>query len=279
MACLSPIGGWEAAKVNPTGKRSVVFRPQDGLVDRPVSIPCMKCSGCLADKALSLSIRGYHESMLHDRSCFLTLTYSDDNLPSDGKVDPEHLSLFLKRLRKQYGKLLYIACGEYGESTLRPHYHAIIFGHDFYTGEERICTSIDDQQYTNSNIEKIWGLGHITIAECSLSTIMYVCGYVYKKVGDTDCFQSLSRRPAVGKKWLEKYGENLARTGTVVMEGREYQIPPQYFTWAESLLAPVKKQRKQYAAEHPTYKKPWQSRDSRIINKSAKLSTRKRGKL
>ena len=37
---------------------------------------------------------------------------------------------FIKRLRKDYD-IKYFACGEYGDKTLRPHFHAILFGVNF----------------------------------------------------------------------------------------------------------------------------------------------------
>jgi hypothetical protein len=39
----------------------------------------------------------------------------------------------MKRLRKKYShkKLSFYHCGEYGEKQGRPHYHAIIFNHQF----------------------------------------------------------------------------------------------------------------------------------------------------
>ena len=38
-----------------------------------------------------------------------------------------------KRLRDRvgYGRFRFYACGEYGETTNRPHYHAILFNYDF----------------------------------------------------------------------------------------------------------------------------------------------------
>ena len=61
---------------------------------------------------------------------FLTLTYNDDNLPSDVGLHKDDLQRFFKRLRKALDtkKIRYFACGEYGDTTSRPHYHAIVFG-------------------------------------------------------------------------------------------------------------------------------------------------------
>ena len=69
---------------------------------------------------------------MHAQSAFITLTYADEYLPSDGKLKYLDFQLFMKRLRKYCGKeISFFMCGEYGEKTARPHYHACIFGYDF----------------------------------------------------------------------------------------------------------------------------------------------------
>ena len=76
-----------------------------------------------------------HEASLHERNCFLTLTFDDLHLPASGSVNVRDVQLFLKRFRKALTyrnmKIRFFACGEYGDKNLRPHYHLIIFGYDF----------------------------------------------------------------------------------------------------------------------------------------------------
>ena len=66
---------------------------------------------------------------MHPHNAYITLTYNDDHLPANGSLQPRDLQLFWKRLRKaRTPGIRYYACGEYGDQTARPHYHAIIFG-------------------------------------------------------------------------------------------------------------------------------------------------------
>lgn len=70
------------------------------------------------------------ESYMHAESMFCTLTYSDEHLPPGANLSPRDIGLFLKRLRKSLPgiEVRYFIAGEYGDQTLRPHYHAILFG-------------------------------------------------------------------------------------------------------------------------------------------------------
>ena len=93
------------------------------------------------------AVRCMHESQLHDKNCFLTLTYNDENLPTIPCIDMEtgeiletrqpslnkrDICLFMKDLRKRFGAgIRFFQCGEYGEKFARPHHHMILFGFDF----------------------------------------------------------------------------------------------------------------------------------------------------
>lgn len=58
----------------------------------------------------------------------MTLTYEVE--PPNRTVQKAELQKFFKRLRKAIAprRIKYYACGEYGETFGRPHYHALIFG-------------------------------------------------------------------------------------------------------------------------------------------------------
>lgn len=197
------------------------------------------------------SIRIHHERQSYDQACMLTLTYDEDNCPD--AISKETLQKFIKRLRKdsktegyKAPAFKYFACGEYGSQTRRPHYHAIILGSDFRGGQ--YSYRIDDSLYGNKFVESKWGLGAISICDYSMSTSCYVAGYVTKKVGDPDSFRLMSR--GLGKDFALKYADELARLESVVIEGKEYPIPSQYFRWLEDELDGVKANKQSFCGEY-----------------------------
>lgn len=258
MACNRPVDAYYSNTLNATGKRSLVFnqkfayRGNDPTIPPSLKVPCGKCLGCKSDACLMWSLRAYHESTLHKQNSFITLTYDNQHLPADGKIDKRELQLFFKKLRKEIDgqcsklptKIRYIACGEYGGKTRRPHYHAIIFGKDWLENK----VDIDQKMYTNSSLVEVWGKGMVSIAPVTMGSICYVCGYVTKKIDDPDTFNLMSRRPGIGHNWLDTYAGDIARTGVVTVEGRSYQVPKRYLEWSEE-LADVKDARKKFAAE------------------------------
>lgn len=113
------------------------------------------------------------ESYMHEENGFLTLTYAPEHLPSDLSVNPRHLQLYLKRLRKAVypKKFRFFGVGEYGERTERPHYHLALFGIGFSHEKE---------------MKEAWDFGHILLGDFNAQSAGYVCGYVVKKMTKTD---------------------------------------------------------------------------------------------
>lgn len=105
--------------------------------------PCGQCHLCKQNKRRKKTTRMALEARNWTDSLFVTLTYDDDHLPTqyldkkqnyyyhdDGVLNPTHLRLFINKLRVALPpkSFRYFLCGEYGEDTLRPHYHLVLFG-------------------------------------------------------------------------------------------------------------------------------------------------------
>ena len=132
--------------------------------------PCRKCLPCTINRKRTWTTRAIFELMAHEFSTFLTLTYDDEHYPENGSLSSRDLTLFWKRLRKIGLKFRYFACGEYGEKSFRPHYHAIIYGEDW--------------QLVDFYAKQCWDKGFIYAVPASPETAGYVAGYVTKKMAD-----------------------------------------------------------------------------------------------
>lgn len=157
-------------------------------VSQSIPCPCGHCPYCRYRMSRTWSLRLRLEAKVWDKKCFLTLTYSDDFLPQERSLAPEHLTSFWKRLRyyveQKYGssaRIKYFSCGEYGDKFGRPHYHALIFGLD---------------QSDDDIIAKAWPFGFIKNGTLTDNSIKYVTGYALKKLGkDKDRFRRSKRYP------------------------------------------------------------------------------------
>lgn len=266
MTCFNPIDAWRSNSVNVSGKRSMVFRPSEGSTHS--QLPCGKCSGCQSDKSMYWAIRMYHEASLHEKNSFVTFTYRD---PAPEVLCKKHLQDFFKRARHHYD-FRYFAVGEYGSNTRRPHYHAIIFGEDFLGG----AYTISDTLKGNAFLESLWKEGMCSVGSVTMASCCYVAGYVNKKVGDMDMSPIMSRRPGIGYEYLKLYKDDMLRTGSVTIEGKELPLPQRYLQWFEEEFSDLKKERKQRVLYQTKEERDRVSkaREHRSINKASQLSRR-----
>lgn len=227
MPCFRPL---EAYKLKGGG---VSFNRRHTDVVLPVSLPCGRCIGCRKARAAAWAVRCVHEAAMHERNSFVTLTYSDDNLPERYSLDVRHWQLFAKRLRKQMGPFRFFHCGEYGERGSRPHYHALIFGHDFLQGA-RVVQTKPHRLWVSERLEQIWGLGRVTVGAVTVGSAQYVAQYCMKKLGTSEYggrkppYVTMSRRPGLGAGWYEKYAGDVFPSDECVIEGKK-MTPPRFY--------------------------------------------------
>lgn len=235
MPCFAPLAGWRSRERNASGKRGITFKFRDGFADMPVEVPCGQCIGCRIGRARAWAMRCMHEATLHERNCFLTLTYREN----PGTLRLSDLQKFMKRLRKEVKEpLRYFAVGEYGERLGRPHYHLLLFGYDF---EDKYywCGSGLSRQYRSDLLERIWTLGNSTVGSVTSASAQYVSQYCVKVVtgqkasdhykGRAPEFAVMSRRPGIGKGWIDQYEKAVfPRDFVVVPGGRKVPVPRYY---------------------------------------------------
>lgn len=250
MACYSPLKGWRARSTNPeTGKRQIVFNHREAYTDLPVEVACGQCIGCRVDRSRAWAVRCVLEASQHRENCFVTLTYDDEHLPPDGSLNVKHYQDFMKRLRKHFEprRIRFFHCGEYGEESARPHYHACLFGLDF--GDKVLySTRAGVRLYYSETLEKIWGKGFCTVGDVTWESAAYVARYVMKKItGDAAAdhylslnpitgvlseiapeYVTMSRKPGIASAWYDQFKGDVFPDDFIVVDGKKHKVP-QFF--------------------------------------------------
>ena len=223
----------------------------------------------------------------------------------DGALSKKPLQKFLKRLRidnfrRGSASVRYYACGEYGEKLGRPHYHIALFGEAFADDRYKWRTSAQGHTlYRSSRLEKLWPYGHAEIGDLTSESAQYVAGYITKKITGKDAdehyeridpitgerywlppeFSVMSRKPGIGKAWLEKFMTDVYPHDRVIVNGQP-SPPPRFYDKILELVSPeemeeIKQGRAQRAAQFAADNTAARMRDKEQVTK-ARLALKKR---
>ncbi len=144
-------------------------------LQKTVNVPCGKCHHCLQKRRGQWAFRLQQELKTAHTASFITLTYDEDQIPRTEcgwpTLEPKDLQNFWKRLRKYTAyhhqhKIKYLAVGEYGTQTKRPHYHAITF-------------NLPQHLLKNATkLPEIWNKGLTHIGDANDKSILYTLSYL-----------------------------------------------------------------------------------------------------
>lgn len=207
-----------------------------------IQVPCGKCLECRIQHARTWADRCVLEAKNYKDNYFVTLTYDDEHLPAKNSLCPEDLQKFLKRLRKKFEgtKIRFLACGEYGDVSFRPHYHLILFNcplndlsYVFQMMENgKMVNHLrpvnkGDLQYSKTIYDCWQHKGMISVAKFNYDTAAYVSQYVtkkcnpkneklYQELGIVPEFLRMSNRPGIGADYFHTHDE-VHYTGHVIV--------------------------------------------------------------
>jgi len=271
VTCYYPIEAWRSRERGSSGKQKIIF---DGskAVSLPFKLPCGRCIGCRLERSRQWALRCVHEASLYEDNCYITLTYDDEHLPSDGSLNLKHFQDFMKRLRFKYSdvRIRFFHAGEYGGKHRRPHYHALLFNFDF--ADKKLFKIVNGLRlYTSDVLAALWQFGFCSVGTLTFQSAAYVARYIMKKVtGDladehyVGCnevtgelvqlvpeYTTMSRGGkdghGIGYDWFQKFHGDVFPSDEVVL--REVTLrPPRYYdclyeTGYPDLFAEVKSQR------------------------------------
>lgn len=187
---------------------SPLYRPIKG---EWMPLPCGRCPPCKKRRVDGWVFRLLEEDKVSQSAHFITLTYDPAHVPISKNgfmtLDKTEFPRFMKRLRKlvmlhtikQFGdldnaeelasvvvpKLKYYACGEYGSTNKRPHYHAIVFNVP------------DDKMFFEAwKLDGIY-FGEVHVGNVTGNSVAYTMKYIDKAKNEAGLYPGW--RPFVGR--------------------------------------------------------------------------------
>lgn len=192
---------------------------------KTIPVPCGRCAECVKAKLSAWLFRFEVELRQSSNPLFITLTYAPEFVPYGGDgtmcaltreasghktLWPKDLQDFIKRLRfhhakKSKKKLVFYGVGEYGTSSLRPHYHLILLNLD--ATDQRVIKGAKGKDIViNPLVDMCWHLGFNYTLPLEEGGINYVLKYVYKPkiqpYGTQKMFARMSK--GIGECYLTK---------------------------------------------------------------------------
>lgn len=275
MPCYHPLHA--VVHTRPDGSRRVRVLPASapdmsagmpGSLEQ-ITLPCGRCLYCRLRHSLEWSIRLYHHLLYRSPAVFVTLTYSPDYEPHlvHSDVGPTQLSIpdygsevgaqrWIKRLRKSLPRgtrISYYGCSEYGSSSLRPHYHYIIYGWrpaDMYPW---MRAPEGHLIYRSPHLESTWPFGHSTVGDVTIASINYVTRYSLKKRTGPLANAYNGRRPesqyssnGMGRDWIDHNLADVYRLNDDVTECVDARL-----LWRKRLIKPPRYYDKVLALDDP----------------------------
>jgi hypothetical protein len=255
LACNKPLHGYRKEG------GGFSLSPRGAHYDQgKLTVPCGQCAGCRVKRSREWAARCVHEASLHKANCFATLTYNKWHIPTDGSLRKSDWQLFAKKFRNRIGPFRFYMCGEYGGISKRPHYHAIIFGHDFLDDRIRIRSG-EYPLYFSPSLTNLWGKGIVTLGDVNYTTAAYCAKYMMKaakvpKAADPTVFEKqqeaydkaygrtnpdtgefyhvepefslMSRRPGIASDWFERFHKDVFPSDHVIVDGKRVPTPRFY---------------------------------------------------
>lgn len=240
MPCYHPLKAWQS---RPGTKP--FFSPRRNATQ--LQLPCGQCIGCRLEQARQKAVRSVHEAKMHKHNCSITLTYNTENLPENLSLNHTHYQLFMKRLRDRigYGNVRYMMCGEYGTLNWRPHYHAILYGWQPEDCKDAGKSQTGMPLWRSNTLDDIWQGGDTRVGTASFEAAGYIARYctkvkrtdqtstfidvdtgeIYNRVAE---YGEMSRRPGLGREWINKWGYDAFANDRVVVNGKQAPLPRYY---------------------------------------------------
>lgn len=227
------------------------------LSQQKLFVPCGRCISCRISKQSALTFLAERELETLYKSkqsaTFITLTYNDLTLPINSKglvtLRKSHLQKFLKRLRILLSRkginqrIKYIACGESGSDTHRPHYHLVIFGLRSSVLSPLVArawsTGSSRQGFARLDSSHKWQpIGLVQCSPLRSGGIRYITKYMTKSLSRKeikDIYTSCETEPpfichscGIAKDWIRSNARSIADDNFLFILNGKKSLYPKY---------------------------------------------------
>lgn len=199
---------------------------------------CGACPECLSKRSKQWALRAVAQAQVSP-SVMICLTYDDyihdtntgriiGERVSPKKCNKEDVQKFIKRLRRymQYHfnqtDIKYLVTAEYGKTTHRAHYHALLFNVQFNDLVPYKRSKRGNLIYKSATLDKIWQHGICTVDSVNVqSACARYCTKYAMKDKNADTFMLFSR--GIGESVLMRDFNGIS----YIYDGFEYTIPRQ----------------------------------------------------
>lgn len=200
------------------------------------TVPCGRCMNCRIKHQSGLEFLCTKELLyrysLGQGASFVTLTYTDEHVPKNKygymTLRKSDLQKFFKRVRKNIAdnnypfNFSYVACGEYGDTLSRSHYHIVFLG----------LTDAEAQLVCR----KAWPYGLIDVGPLTSGGLRYVLKYCSKTAFNSDVkaleeqneieHQFLCHSVKLGRHWIDTHIDDIVSNGfTFLQKGVRVPLP------------------------------------------------------
>jgi len=178
-----------------------------------IKVGCRKCKHCLAKHRRFWIGRMAAEAFTSKAVRFVTLTYDPDHLSAARGLPTHHIKQYMKYRRRRYD-LRHFTVGEYGEKTLRPHWHSIQFYQD--------KMPIEPLDFSDRYPHWTHGNSQYEVPRSVSASFSYLFDYLDKGG------KGMRASAGLGKDYLMRYAREMARNKRLLISGEggiQFTVP------------------------------------------------------
>ena len=206
MPCTRPRTAYQplyGGKLKFTRPPKGIHRDKFDKKHSPIEVQCNECYDCINRHALDWSVRQYNQAQLVDEKAiglnlFVTYTYKPEELPDFGFYNYQDIQKAHKRLRdyqvkharkhgipKERIQFKFAMAPEYGDTTLRAHYHGNYYNLWLPDLRRMGKNSSGRETFQSDMLEKAWQKGLIDIQSFGMGSATYVGKHNVKQNGES----------------------------------------------------------------------------------------------